>query len=73
MTYWIYENWTRSRARLHTAACGSCQNGTGTQPADSGKNGHWRGPYTDRVQAQRILETLPVRDRQVCAQCMADL
>ena len=46
--YWVYENWTHKRARVHMADCSHCNDGKGTQPSDSGQNGKWYGPFNER-------------------------
>src|SRR4051794_10089678 len=50
--FYIYENWTRKRGAIHCADCSHCNEGKGTQPEDSGRNGKWHGPY-DRNDAFR--------------------
>ncbi len=31
MSFYVYENWTHNRARIHRGTCGYCNNGQGTQ------------------------------------------
>lgn len=46
MTYYIYENWTHNKAKVHYADCGSCKHGKGAHTGvDSGKHGRWHGPF----------------------------
>jgi hypothetical protein len=53
--YWVDENWTHHYARVHRATCSNCNDGRGTQSADSGQNIRWHGPYNDRDAAYREL------------------
>ncbi len=34
--YWVYENWTNRRVRVHRGECGHCKDGRGCQIEDSG-------------------------------------
>jgi hypothetical protein len=69
MAYFVYENWTHDRARIHRAHCGYCNDGRGTQPSDSGRNGKWHGPYDDRDLAFRVAKNLRRVDTQPCGIC----
>ncbi len=37
MGYYVYENWTHERARVHIDSCPYCKHGRGTQPQDGGR------------------------------------
>jgi len=67
--YWVYENRTVRRARLHRAACGFCNNGAGFRAPDSGTNGCWHGPFRDKDTALAALERTGQADRGPCAAC----
>ncbi len=67
--YWVYENWTVKRARVHLAECGNCNHGRGKQQADSGRNGRWYGPFVDRDAAFRRMEQTRQPDRRACGYC----
>lgn len=69
MRFYVYENWTLDRARLHRAECGHCNDGRGTQASDSGKNGRWHGPYDDRNLALRVMTRLKRADSKTCGNC----
>lgn len=69
MTFYVYENWTHKRARIHKGSCGYCNDGRGTQPSDSGKNGKWHGPYEDRAKALDVAARLKQADTKVCGTC----
>ncbi len=69
MTYFVYENWTRDRARIHRAQCSHCNNGQGTQPSDSGRNCKWHGPIEDRDVAFLLAAKLRREDTKACGTC----
>jgi hypothetical protein len=69
MTFWVYENWTHRRARVHKATCGCCKNGTGVHDQDSGRNGKWHGPYGDGDMALAGAQLLAQRDTALCGNC----
>ena len=69
MSYFVYENWTHDRARLHRSECGYCNGGRGTQSTDSGKNGQWHGPYEDRDHAVKVMDRLKRSDSKLCGNC----
>ncbi|WP_210241856.1 hypothetical protein, partial [Mesorhizobium sp. B2-6-7] len=45
MDYYIYENWTHDRGRIHRSDCGFCNEGHGTQAGAGDRNGRWHGPF----------------------------
>jgi hypothetical protein len=67
--YYVYENWTRKRSRIHRAECSFCNDGMGVQSADSGNNGMWHGPYTDRALAFKKAESFGYPEIRRCEQC----
>ena len=67
--YWVYENWTHKRARLHLAECSFCNNGRGAQRVASGHNGQWHGPFAKRQAALTRMEQTKQLDRASCAFC----
>jgi hypothetical protein len=67
--YWVYENWTHKRARLHSAECSFCNHGRGTQPNDSGHNCQWHGPFIERQAALNAMEETKQHNRAVCGFC----
>jgi hypothetical protein len=67
--YFIYENWTHDRGRIHKAECSMCNDGRGTQAGDSGRNGRWHGPFDDRAFAFKKATSLNRADMRPCALC----
>jgi hypothetical protein len=71
-TYWVYENWTHKRARMHVAGCSFCNNGRSTQPEGSGRNGQWLGPFQQREDALKALEKTRQPDSAICGFCASE-
>ena len=71
MPYWVYENWTHDRARMHAGSCNRCNDGSGANAAGSGRNGRWLGPFDGRAEAERVMVGLGRSDTGVCAFCGA--
>lgn len=69
MSFYVYENWTHDRVRIHSGGCGYCNEGRGTQPHDSGRNGMWHGPFEDRDAAYRKATQLRRTDTKACGTC----
>lgn len=67
--YWVYENRTRKRARLHCSECLACNDGKGRRPEDSGRDGRWNGPFADRSAALKALRASGLADRAICGLC----
>lgn len=68
MSYYIYENWTHERARIHKSNCGFCNNGAAKQSARSDRNGQWHGPF-EREEAFAKASTLGCGDVRPCPTC----
>jgi hypothetical protein len=69
MAHYVYENWTHKRSRVHKGECGYCNGGRGSQPADSGRNGRWHGPFQDEASAIGAARSLRQADTKLCASC----
>jgi F-type H+/Na+-transporting ATPase subunit beta len=69
MSYYVYENWARERARVHRGECGFCNHGRGSQTSSSERNGRWHGPYFDQSIAVTHASQLKRRDTKVCSYC----
>jgi hypothetical protein len=67
--YFVYENWTRNRGRVHKAECSICNQGNGFRETDSGRHGRWHGPYTDRGFAFKFAASLNRADMRACSRC----
>lgn len=66
--YFIYENWTHDRVRIHKGECGHCNDGRGTQAGSSLRNGKWHGPLS-RDDVYRLAAKLKRGDTRACPNC----
>jgi F-type H+-transporting ATPase subunit beta len=66
--YYVYENWTHKRARIHKGDCSHCNRGRGTHAGSSERNGRWHGPY-NRAEAFRLAQRLRQDDTAPCSVC----
>lgn len=69
MAYYVYENWTHDRARVHAGNCGFCNEGVGMHAEDSGANGRWLGPFPDCAAAVAAAHALHRADTGTCNNC----
>jgi len=69
MSFYVYQNWTHDRVRVHRGDCGHCKDGKGSQPNATGSNGRWYGPYESQESALRIAKSLDQRDTRPCGHC----
>lgn len=67
--FYVYENWTNKRARLHRGDCSYCNDGKGSQGTDSVTNGEWFGPYSTREAAAERLASVSHPNKAQCAKC----
>lgn len=70
MRYWVYENWTLIKARIHKATCSHCADGTGVRREDSGLHGKWHGPFGGLGTSTAHAHKLKRRDTRECAICL---
>lgn len=68
-SYWVYENWTHKRARVHLAECTRCNNGRGIHPGASARNGTWHGPIAKRDAAYAKAKATGQHNVAGCAFC----
>ena len=70
MDYWVYENWTVKKAKIHKGSCPYCKHGQGTDKPtpSSGRNDEWHGPYSTLEAAEVVAERTgqPVSRCQHC-------
>jgi hypothetical protein len=68
--FYVYENWTNKRARLHRADCSHCNDGRGSQVGSGEKNGRWHGPFCSIEEARGQLGDLTYHDKAECRACL---
>lgn len=67
--FWVYQNTTRKRASLHVAACGHCNNGSGTHNTEVRTSDQWH-PARTFDEAMTILEGFGYGSRALpCLHC----
>jgi F-type H+-transporting ATPase subunit beta len=71
MSYYVYENWTQKRTRIHRSDCSYCNEGRGTHGGNATRNGRWHGPIPARDAAVALAESLKRHDTKICAHCSA--
>ncbi len=69
MTFFVYENWTINKARVHRSTCAFCNAGEGLHRDDSGKNGKWHGPFDTSQDAFALANKLNRLDVRGCGSC----
>jgi hypothetical protein len=70
--FFIYENWTHKRARLHRGDCAFCKDGNGSQSSSAVTNGRWLGPFASRKIAADRLAQLKYENKGTCGTCAVD-
>jgi len=67
-TYYVYENWTVKKAKIHLASCCYCNYGRGIHPNASNRNGQWRGPFYTFQEAHEVAHRIgqPVSRCKAC-------
>lgn len=60
-SFWVYENWTHRRIRVHRAECPYCNDGRGRGLGTNGKNDLWYGGFATRTSAWAQVRRLPSR------------
>jgi len=74
LSYYIYENWTVKKARIHKGVCVFCNNGEGIHKNPPGeKNGKWRGPFDLYNSAKKVAQSLRNRILSDCKICEPNL
>lgn len=61
--FYVYDNNTHNRARIHTSACHTMRNGGGSE------NGDCHGPFDTYEEAKAVMATLSKLDKGDCAIC----
>jgi len=67
-THYVYQNWHRSRGRIHKAECSYCNHGKGVRAEDSGKLGKWHG-FADRTSAFNAAKGMNLKEMKACEVC----
>ena len=68
-SFYVYENWTHDRARVHRAECPYCNRGRGIHGTNNERNGKWHVPFSDRDAAYRFAHSTGRSDIAGCGYC----
>jgi hypothetical protein len=79
MTFYVYENWTHTFAKVHRGPCVFCKEGNGLHGAGRATpNGEWHGPYVTKQSASADADAVAARhanrekwDVDACRVCCA--
>ena len=70
MSFWVYENKIRNRARIHVSDCRYCNNGKGVGgAADNVEADEWHGPFETFPEADAKANSLGRKDVAACGAC----
>ena len=72
--FYVYENTSTNRARVHKADCGFCNHGEGSRrrrkpKSPGGGNVRWHGPCDTRESAFSTMKRLGKKDIGACSAC----
>jgi hypothetical protein len=67
--FYVYENWTHDRGRIHKGECSHCNHGQGKHGTSSERNGRWLPPFDTREEALAKAMALGRADMRPCAVC----
>lgn len=56
--YFVYENWTHTRCRVHEASCSFCNGGAGLSGGGRTPSGQWHSGFRTPDEALRRAEDL---------------
>ena len=68
-SFYVYENWTQDRARVHRAECPFCNHGRGIHGTGNERNGKWHPPLSGRDAAYRFAHSTRRSDISGCGHC----
>lgn len=68
-SFYVYDNWTTDRARLHLGRCPNCNHGKGMMTRASSQHGRWHGPFYDRDEALAFAVALKRGELAACSKC----
>ncbi|MEL6259122.1 MAG: F0F1 ATP synthase subunit beta, partial [Pseudomonadota bacterium] len=69
MAFWIYENFSSKRARIHTGTCRYCNDGKGVGGDPTNDDDKWHGPFADFASADAAAAALNQKDTRPCGVC----
>lgn len=70
MEFWVYENWVRSKAIVHSASCSFCNYGSGLHGTNSTASSTWHGPFPDYLLAMTKAKGCSRNRTDSCSHCI---
>jgi hypothetical protein len=70
MSYYVYDNWTINKARVHRGSCSYCNEGRGIHANPSGRSSRWHGPYDSVPKADQKARSLKREITDHCRSCV---
>jgi len=72
MAFWIYEHFSKKRARIHDGECRYCNHGEGVGGNKDNDDDKWHGPYDTFAEAEAAAKALGHKDTRPCGTCKPD-
>ena len=69
MSFWIYEHFSKKRARLHHSSCRYCNDGQGVGGDQTNDDDKWHGPFATYAEAETAMNALGHKDARACGVC----
>lgn len=69
-SFYVYDNWTTDRSRVHRGECPNCNRGRGMARRPSSQHGRWHGPFYDLDEAFEFARGLKRAEVSACSKCL---
>nr|WP_300377247.1 F0F1 ATP synthase subunit beta [Henriciella sp.] len=69
MDFWVYEHFSKKRARIHTGDCRYCNHGQGVGGDQTNDDDKWHGPFDTFAKAEKAANALNHKDTRACGVC----
>ena len=71
-SFYVYDNWTTGRTRIHRGECRNCRYGQGMANKSSSPNGRWHGPLYDLNEARVLARQMGRTKSLECRKCLPE-
>ena len=69
MAFWVYEQFSHKRARIHFSSCRYCNDGKGVGGNTDNNDDKWHGPFESFELAETSAKALKRKDTRSCGVC----
>ncbi len=69
MNYYLYDNDSDRKVRVHIGSCKYCKEGKGIKSIPQSASG-WHGPFDTLTAAKEVAQSLQRKDTRTCATCL---